>query len=143
MSEVGLIGRLPVKVRMKPQAFTEVDATAPSRATLRVARAPLRAGPSEVYYFARWWGPVPMPIDSQVSKERPSTRHFVQAFAQHGVDVCTLTVMPQQLHQIAALAAEHEQVARLRIALQHFLNAHGEPICSTGIIPDSLGREHP
>src|SRR5882724_111370 len=39
-----------------------------------------------------------------------------------------LSVVPEHLDQAAALAAEHEQVATVRIALQHLLHHHRQPI---------------
>src|SRR5215213_3829086 len=45
-----------------------------------------------------------------------------------GKQACALGIMPQNLEQIAAPAAEDEQVAAVGIALEHFLNLECEPI---------------
>src|SRR5665213_3519883 len=60
-----------------------------------------------------------------------------------GVQVHAITAPPQQLQQIAALAAEHEYVAREGPLAQHRLHQCCQPIHSLAHISDSCGNPHP
>src|SRR6185437_12075192 len=51
--------------------------------------------------------------------------------------------MPQDLHQVAALAAEHIQIAGMRIALQGLLHLQRQPVHATAHVRRTGGQPHP
>src|SRR3546814_300860 len=57
--------------------------------------------------------------------DRPDETAAVHALRE---EAQALAVIPEQLDQIAALAAEREQRARVRTLLQNLLHQHGEPV---------------
>src|SRR3546814_14534630 len=66
--------------------------------------------------------------------DEPAAVHALREQAQ------ALAVIPEQLDQIAALAAEREQRARVRTLLQHLLHQHREPIEPLAHIRGAAGQ---
>src|SRR3546814_998222 len=66
--------------------------------------------------------------------DEPAAVHALREQAQ------ALAVIPEQLDQIAALAAEREQRARVRTLLQHLLHQHREPIEPLAHIGGAAGQ---